>query len=192
MPWSLLIDDKQDGHFQCITCHNTARGKNKPKHGDGLRSTGIGHIYCGCPEDAALLEFFIFKLGGTCYNSPSRPLPGQDKQSLEFPHSDFNLNPVHMALFGNVLDQLGMDADQLFIQREMRLLRIIRASCNELQTAFKVIDDADPAGKYEGEYELVKQFFTVTSDFCEDMRRLHKQTPLPNGSYDINNKNVSV
>lgn len=192
MPWSLLIDDKQDGHFQCITCHNTARGKNKPKHGDGLRSTGIGHIYCGCPEDAALLEFFIFKLGGTCYNSPSRPLPGQDKQSLEFPHSDFNLNPVHMALFGNVLDQLGMDADQLFIQREMRLLRIIRASCNELRTAFKVIDDADPAGKHEGEYELVKQFFTVTSDFCEDMRKLHKQTPLPNGSYDINNKNVSV
>lgn len=97
-----------------------------------------------------------------------------------------------MALFANLVDQLGMDVDQLFVQREMRLLRIIQASCNELRSAFKSIDDEDPAGKHEEEYELVKQFFITTSDFCGDMRKLHKQNPLPTGSYDINDQVTSV
>lgn len=146
----------------------------------------MNYIYCGCPEDTSLLEFFIFKLGATCYNTPSRPPPDQDKKSLKFPKSDFNLNPVQMALFGNVIDHLGMDVKHLFVQREMRLMRVIHASANELQAAFKSIDDEDPAGKHEGEHELVKMFVSTTSDFCIDMRKLHKETPLPNGSYYIN------
>ncbi|KAF7973343.1 hypothetical protein HWV62_15501 [Athelia sp. TMB] len=167
----------RSGKTKCITCHHSARGSNKPKHGDGLRGDDEDYLDCRCPVDSSLLEAFILKVCRKAYpDFPYRPLNKNDEDG-GYPHSDFAFNPVTLGLVERVIaDLTGLTVDKLLQQREARLLSVITSATCELYDEYKLNPDV-----YSDECQLIKKFRDRVYYFQRDLMVLQEENELPGG-----------
>ncbi|KAF7970967.1 hypothetical protein HWV62_22499 [Athelia sp. TMB] len=192
---ALLVLGNRNSEQKCLTCHNSARGLNKPKQGQAWLQVdpSLPRLGCGCHVSSALMELVMTKAVATKYTDfPVRPPPKAPKASVTFPHSDFNFNPVTIAMVERfVYDLTRQNAGDLLCQPQVRLLRVIVGATEQLgcsyQRAFReAADNQDEEEEtedvqYREELELLKEFKGKVERFSTKLARLQEKHGLPGG-----------
>lgn len=185
--------------MKCLSCHNSGRGANKPKHGEDLRVQqglrNVESLSCGCAVTSSLLELLMTKMIPKYYpDFPSRPNVDAGQKAYKsgdhlHPHSDFNFNPVLLGMVERFLFELtGMYSGDLLCQPHVRLIRIISGAAGQLIKEYREAngdDENDPI--YKEEWRLVLKFRESVDNFVGRMGKLQRENGLPGGDvhYDV-------
>lgn len=183
----------KNGIGKCLSCHNSGRGTNKPKHGEDLRVQqglrNVESLSCGCAVSSSLLELLMTKMVPKYYpDFPSRPTldaghKGYKAGDYAHPHSDFAFNPVLLGMTERFLVELtGMQSVDLLCQPEVRLLRIIAGASGQLIKEYRNARNENAEEQYGDEWRMITKFRESVDRFVGKMAKLQRENGLRGGS----------
>lgn len=176
---------------KCLTCHNSGRGANRPKHAQPPKGQqGNDLLSCGCPVSTSLLELVMTKTVPTRHPEyPSRPKldasqVGYKAADYTYPHSTFAFNPITLGLVERFIFELTeQKAEDLLCQPQVRLIRVIAGASGHLIKEYREAREANADGEqYEEEWKTILAFRATVDKFSRKMAELQRKNGLPGGS----------
>lgn len=176
--------------MKCLTCHNSARGQNKPKRGQAWLDEvdpAIDRLSCGCLTSTSLLELVMTKtVAATHPNFPTRPVEKKSKSESTFPHSDFHFNPITIGMVeAFIFDLTRLNPVDLLCQPQVRGLRAVVGTMLQLETLYQdARNEAEDEGdeRYQEELNLIGDVKKKLYRFSQKLASLQEENGLPGGS----------